>query len=267
MVSDIDGTLVTAKKALTPRAIAAVAALARAGVAFTVISSRSPRGMATVVNRLKVRHPFAAFNGGSLVAPDMSLIRTHRLPAGVAARTLTLLLARGVDAWVFADGAWFLRDPDGSNVARERLTVGFDPTTVEAFERVIDRIDKIVGVSDDHARLSVTEAELRHLLGAAANVERSQPYYLDITHPQANKGEAVRALARMIGVPLSQTAVIGDMTNDIAMFRVAGFSIAMGQSPLSVKAEADAVTGSNEDNGLAEAVDRLVLPRAPSAAS
>ena len=267
LVSDIDGTLVTADKVLTPAAIKAVASLAKANVDFTVVSSRPPRGMAEIISKLKVCHPFAAFNGGSLVALDMSLIQAHRLSGEVATRTLKLIASGGVDAWVFAGGAWFLRDAQGSNVERERLTVGFDPTLVDSFETVIGRIDKIVGVSDDHARLSVAEAEVRRLLGAEANVERSQPYYLDITHPKANKGEAVRALARMIGVDLRQTAVIGDMGNDVAMFRVAGFAVVMGQSPSGVKAEADAVTGSNEADGFAEAVDRLVLPRAPRAAS
>ena len=132
LVSDIDGTLVTAQKALTTRAAAAVASLARSCMAFTLISSRPPPGMAGLVRTLKVHLPFTAFNGGNLVAPDMSLILIHRLSVEVAARTLTLLSSRGVDAWLFADGAWFLRDPDGSNVARERLTVGFDPTAVEA---------------------------------------------------------------------------------------------------------------------------------------
>jgi len=263
LVSDIDGTLVTPQKALTPRAAAAVASLAQAGIEFTLISSRPPLGMASLVRTLKVRLPFAAFNGGSLVAPDMRLIRTHRLAAQSATRTLALLTSRGVDTWVFADGAWLLRDPGGSNVARERLTVGFEPTTVDSFENVIDRIDKIVGVSDDHAKLGAVEIEIRRLLGQDANVERSQLYYLDITHPKANKGEAVRSLARMIGVSLRQTAVIGDMTNDVAMFRIAGFSIAMGQSPPGVRAQADAATGSNEEDGFAQAVDRLVLPRAP----
>ena len=177
-------------------------------------------------------------------------------------RALALLDEGGVDAWVFADGGWFLRDPGGAKVDREAQTVGFGPTAVDGFGMMLERVDKLVGVSDDPARLSSIEAEARTRLGRVANVERSQPYYLDITHPLANKGQAVRALAGRLNVDLRQTAVIGDMTNDIAMFRVAGLSIAMGQAPAAVKAEADAVTGSNEEEGFVAAVDRLVIPRA-----
>lgn len=260
-VSDVDGTLVTPDKALTPGAIAAAADLHAAGVPFTLVSSRPPRGMASVIAATGVTLPFAAFNGGSLVGPDFKLIEAYRLSAEVARRTLDLLDAAGIEAFVFADDAWLLRDPHGAKVGRERLTVGFDPTVVSGFEAVIERIDKIVGVSDEPAPLDAAEVALRGELGGAANIERSQPYYLDITHPRANKGDAVRSLAERLGVALADTVVLGDMTNDIAMFRVAGFAIAMGQAPPPVKAAAQAETGANTEDGFAEAVRTLVLPR------
>jgi hydroxymethylpyrimidine pyrophosphatase-like HAD family hydrolase len=75
----------------------------------------------------------------------------------------------------------------------------------------------------------------------------------------------VTSLARLAGAALADTVVIGDMTNDVAMFRVAGFSIAMGQAPAPVKAAADAVTGPNTADGFADAVRRLVLPRLAAA--
>ena len=260
-VSDVDGTLVTPDKVVTPAAIAAALDLHAAGVPFTLVSSRPPRGMASVIAATGVTLPFAAFNGGSLVGPDFKLIEAHRLSAEAAAGTLALLDAQGIEAFVFADDAWLLRDPNGAKVGRERNTVGFDPTVVAGFDAVIDRIDKIVGVSDDPAPLDVAETALRALLGGAANIERSQPYYLDITHPRANKGHAVRTLAERLGFALADTVVLGDMSNDIAMFRVAGFAIAMGQAPPSVKAAAQAVTLANTEDGWAEAVRTLVLPR------
>jgi Cof subfamily protein (haloacid dehalogenase superfamily) len=260
-VSDVDGTLVTPDKSLTPGALAAARDLHAAGVPFTLVSSRPPRGMASVIAATGVTLPFAAFNGGSLVGPDFKLIEAHRLSAAVAARTLAMLEAQKIEAFVFADDAWLLRDPHGQKVGRERHTVGFDPTVVTGFDAVIARIDKIVGVSDDPAPLDLAEAALRAALGGAANIERSQPYYLDVTHPRANKGDAVRTLAERLGFALADTVVLGDMTNDIAMFRVAGFAIAMGQAPPAVQAAAQAITGPNTEDGFAEAVRTLVLPR------
>jgi hydroxymethylpyrimidine pyrophosphatase-like HAD family hydrolase len=130
---------------------------------------------------------------------------------------------------------------------------------VDSFDDVVSRIDKIVGVSNDAHVLAGVEAEARARLGAEAAVERSQPYYLDATHPLANKGAAVEALCAMIGVAPARTAVIGDMFNDTAMFAVAGLSIAMGQAPQAVRAKADDVTAANDAEGFALAIDRFVL--------
>lgn len=259
LVSDIDGTLVTPDKALTPAAIEAVRRLGEAGVAFSVVSSRPPRGMATVVEALKVKLPFAAFNGGSLVQPDQRLISVQRLAAFVARETLAFLAKRGVEAWVFADDTWRLRDPGGLNVPRERRTIGFDPTVVDGFEDVIDRVDKIVGVSSDYPRLAAVEAEAQGFLGDGALVLRSQPYYLDFTPPGVTKGTAVEAICQRAGVTLSETAVIGDMSNDVAMFQVAGLSIAMGNAPDAVKAQAQVSTAANTEDGFAKAVRRFIL--------
>jgi len=264
LIADVDGTLVTPQKILTPASVAAVRHLNRAGIKFTIISSRPPRGMAPIIEGLEIRLPFAAFNGGSLIAAA-TLIEAHRLAPDAARDMLTLLAKRGIDAWVYAAGDWRLRDPTGPKVGLERLTLGFGPTQVDGFEDVIDRIDKIVGVSDDHVRLAQVESEARQLLGVAAAIQRSQAYYLDVTHPLANKGAAVGALCRRIGVDLGRTAVIGDMFNDVAMFAPAAFSIAMGQSPAAVKHSADAVTLANTEDGFAFAVERLVLPRASGA--
>jgi len=264
LISDIDGTLLTPDKTLTPGAAAAVRRLAEAGVGFTLVSSRPPRGMSALVTELNVRLPLGAFNGGSLVAPDLGLIEAHRLSPRIARAALALFAERNVNAWVFAAGDWRLLNPDAPNVPLEKRTIGFDPVVVESFEDVIGCIDKIVGVSNDHALLTRVEAEARALIAGKAAIVRSQPYYLDVTNPNADKGYAVAALCRLIGVDLRQTAVIGDALNDVAMFAKAGFSITMGQASDEVKAQADAITLANTCDGFASAVDRLILPRAAS---
>jgi len=259
VIADVDGTLVTTDKRLTPGAVAAVRRLDAAGVAFTLVSSRPPRGMEALVSELGLSRPFAAFNGGNLIAPDLTLLAAHRLTEDVTRRTLERLDRNGIGAWVFSAGDWRLRDLHGPNVERERRAVGFDPTVVVGFEADLEAVDKVVGVSNDHVLLARVEAEARVELGGAANVQLSQPYYLDITHPEANKGAAVRSLCGLIGVDPARTAVIGDMFNDVAMFGVAGLSIAMGQAPAAVRRAADVTTASNDEDGFARAIDRFIL--------
>jgi Cof subfamily protein (haloacid dehalogenase superfamily) len=260
LVSDIDGTLVTPSKALTTGARAAVRRLEAAGVGFTLVSSRPPRGMAALVAELAVRLPFGAFNGGSLVAPDLSLLSSLHLSREVSRRVLALLEARDIGVWVFAGGDWLARDARGAEVACERRAIGFGPKVVEEFGDSLDRIDKIAVISADDRLLARIQAEAQALVGDAAAIRLSQPGHLDVTHPKADKGEAVSALSARIGVDLRRVAVIGDMFNDAPMFARAGYSVAMGQGPEQVRAQADAVTLSNSDDGFAHAVDRFILP-------
>ena len=87
------------------------------------------------------------------------------------------------------------------HVAREQWTVKFAPTVVEDFEAVMANAVKIVGVSDDHDLVARCEQEVQAALGTAASAARSQPYYLDVTHPDANKGAVVAMLSKLLSVP------------------------------------------------------------------
>jgi hypothetical protein len=263
LVSDIDGTLVLPDKSLTPAALGAARKLAGAGIGLSLVSSRPARGMAGLVKALGLKLPFAAFNGGSLVAPDGSLISAKRLSAAAANTAIDLFRTRGITVWAFADDNWCLTDTSSPYVQRERRTVGFDPVVVANFDGIIDRIDKLVGVSGRPDLLTDVEAEAQGRLEGLANARRSQTYYLDVTNPEADKGHAVRALCAEIGVPETETAVIGDQANDMAMFAVAGLAVAMGQGTDQVRAAADFVTEANTEDGFAKAVDRFILPRAP----
>jgi Cof subfamily protein (haloacid dehalogenase superfamily) len=260
LVSDVDGTLVRPDKQISAATLAAAQALREAGVLFTLVSSRPPRGMQPLIRTLRLDTPTAAFNGGAIVDPQGHVIESHPLSRGDARTALDLFLSRPVETWVFADDLWLLRDPNGHYVPLERRTLGYDGTVVDSFEPYLDRIEKIVAASADAAGLVQLENELNPLIAPDGHAVRSQVYYLDVNHARANKGDAVAALARHLGVPLSETAVIGDGANDVPMFERAGFSIAMGQAAPEVRARATVTTASNADDGLAAAVHRYILP-------
>jgi len=121
------------------------------------------------------------------------------------------------------------------------------------------RAVKIVGISDDLDLVAACEKAAQNALGDKASAARSQPYYLDVTHPQANKGTVVATLSKLLNIAPAQIATMGDMPNDVLMFRKSGFSIAMGNASDEVKAQASAVTDSNENEGFAKAVRKFVL--------
>jgi hydroxymethylpyrimidine pyrophosphatase-like HAD family hydrolase len=190
LLSDVDGTLVTKQKVLTPRTQAAVKKLGEAGIAFTVTSSRPPRGLAHLIEPLNLQLPIGGFNGGN-------------------------------------------------------------------------NCGKIVACGDDPVAVLACNAELDRVLAGNASATRSQSYFIDITHPQSNKGTMVETMARLLDIPTSEIACIGDMANDILMFNKAGLSIAMGNASDEVKSQAMLSTDTNEEDGLAKAIERYLLGIGP----
>jgi Cof subfamily protein (haloacid dehalogenase superfamily) len=260
LLADVDGTLVTEDKVLTEAATAAVRELHRAGIVLAITSGRPPRGMSMLIEPLALKCAIAGFNGGVFVNPDLSVIASHTLDPAAAEQALKLILDQGLDAWVYTAEDWLIRDQAAPHVEREAWTVKFDAKIVPSFTSAhLAHAVKIVGISDDLDRVATCEKAAQSALGDTASAARSQPYYLDVTHPQANKGAVVTTLSKLLNIPPAQFATIGDMPNDVLMFRKSGFSIAMGNSSDEVKAKASAVTDSNANDGFAKAVRKFIL--------
>jgi Cof subfamily protein (haloacid dehalogenase superfamily) len=259
LLADVDGTLVTQDKVLTDQAIAAVKSLKQAKVRFAITSGRPPRGMSMLIEPLEVDTPIAAFNGGVFTRSDMSVIEQHTLPKDIASSVIDLLDSQGLSVWVYRGADWFVRDPKGPHVDREAWTVKFPPTPIDSFDSVLDGVAKIVGVSDDYDAVQAGVDATRAHFGDHVSAARSQPYYADITHPDANKGSVVRYLSNTYNIPPEEIATIGDMPNDVLMFAHSGLSIAMGNASPEVQRAARRVTTSNEEEGFANAVERFIL--------
>jgi hypothetical protein len=259
VLADVDGTLVTPEKELTPHTVAAVRALREAGIRFTVTSGRPPRGMAMLVEPLALDLPLAAFNGGLFVEPDMSVLETHEIPRELVEPAVALLDRHGLDAWLYRGADWLVRDAKAPHVDRESRTVRFGPTVVERLDGIVEGVAKIVGVSDDADRMAKAEGEAREQFGEHLSAARSQAYYLDITHPEANKGQTAGWLSRRYSIAPERIATIGDMPNDVLMFAHSGLSIAMGNASGEVQRAARRVTASNAKEGFALAMERFVL--------
>ena len=115
-------------------------------------------------------------------------------------------------------------------------------------------------MSDDLNAVARATSAAHDRFGDYVSAVRSQPYYLDVTHPDANKGAFARYLSARYGIPLEAIATIGDAANDVLMFAHSGLSIAMGNASLEVQRAARQVTASNADEGFASAVGRFILP-------
>ena len=259
LLADVDGTLVTPDKVLTDRAVQAVRHLHDAGVRFTITSGRPPRGMAMLVEPLGLQSPIAAFNGGVIVDPDMRVIEQRVIPQDLVVPIADLLGSYGLVVWAYRGADWYVPDPEGPHVAREAWTVKFQPKVMARIGDVTDNVAKLVGVSDDHDAVSRAWSAADDQFGDHITAAASQPYYLDVTHPDANKGWVARSLARRYRLSATEIATIGDMPNDVLMFAHSGLSVAMGNADPQVKRAARRITDANDDEGFAKAVERFIL--------
>jgi Cof subfamily protein (haloacid dehalogenase superfamily) len=255
VVSDVDGTLLTKDKTLTDGAKRAVRRLHDAGIGFTITSSRPTIGMRFLIEPLGITLPVGAFNGSSIVDPQLNPIEQHLIPAATAQRSLDVLNEFGVDIWLFTNDSWLTRNGDGEYVPLEKRAIRTDPTIVGDFTPYLSATCKIVGASSDAGLLQRCEAAMQQAVGAQATAVRSQTYYLDVTPPGFDKGTFVQAMAKRLDISTDAVATIGDMQNDLAMFKKSGVSIAMGNATDDVKKLATHVTGSNEDEGFAGAIE------------
>src|ERR1700760_3472715 len=259
VLADVDGTLVTSDKKLTDRAVDAVRKLGEAGILFAVTSGRPPKGMSMLVEPLQLTTPIAAFNGGCIVNPDMSIIEQRTIPEDLVRPVADLNQSFGLDTWIYRGADWYIPDPKGAHVAKETSTVRFEAKVMKSLDGLTKDVAKLVGVSDDYDAVSRAGKAAHDKFGDHVAASLSQPYYLDVTHPDANKGAVAKYLAARYEIPAEQIATIGDGANDVLMFAHSGLSIAMGNSSDEVKHAARRVTTSNEDEGFANAVDRFIL--------
>jgi hypothetical protein len=273
LIADVDGTLVTREKVLTARARAAIGKLNEAGIIFTITSGRPPLGMKMIVDALNLTAPIAAFNGGVFLRPDFFIIDQNVLREAIAKQVVEIITAHGLDVWVYRGNDWFVHERHGPHVDREEWTVKFSPTIVSSFDGLLDNVAKIVAVSDNLEAVQKCEVDVQREFNAQVccqasassgggeqiSAARSQPYYLDVTHPRANKGAVVERLCEFLSIPAHEIATIGDMVNDVPMFERSGLSIVMGNASAEVQRQAQYVTTSNEEEGFANAVERFIL--------
>ena len=276
LLADVDGTLVDSQKRITERAAGAIKSLEAAKVSFAITSGRPPRGMKMIAEKVKLSAPIAAFNGGMMVDPNtFDVLAARTLDAGIAKGVIDAIAGLGLDVWVYAGVDWYLRNWDAPHREKEERTVQFPPTVVDNFDAALAQgVAKVVGVSDDYPLVASAEREIQREFAQdvhtnqtstsrdvhpSVSAARSQPYYLDVTHPEANKGSVVAALSELLKIPAGEICTIGDMPNDTLMFRKSGYSIAMGQASDEVKQAATWVTAGMDDEGFAKAVEQYIL--------
>ncbi len=252
---DLDGTLLTSDKRVSARSRAAVGALVARGVTVMLCTGRPPRSSRAYAAELGLTDPYICFNGAAVYHPATGALAVrHHLEPGVAREALARLRNAfpTVGVGLESDHGWYL-EPEvlARREAEARLGPGA-PTDVGPAERFIDAgAIKLLASAEGRSAAELAEAV------AALPVGRtwSAGGLLELLDPRVDKGAALAERCSVAGIDRRAVAAFGDQRNDVEMIRWAGFGVAVANASEEVRAAADHVAGSNDDDGVAAVLE------------
>jgi hypothetical protein len=270
---DIDGTLVGENLVVGERTRAAIAAATASGVAVSLVTGRMASSAVRFARALDLRGPLIAYQGGlARLMPEPGSARLGRLlwhrpvPAAVAREAIVWSRERGLDPHVNHLERFILRADDPRAEDYSTFMGAQAELVPDLLAAIVHPVTKVLAVGDEHRPLEVL-AEARARFAGRADVTISHPRFLEFVAPGVSKGDAVRRLARRLGVPLANTLAVGDQYNDLEMLSVVGHGVAMPSAPAAVVAAARYVAPPVDEEGVATVLEALVLASPRAAAS
>ena len=258
---DLDGTLLDDNLYISPRTRDTIRKSREAGCQVTLCTGRMFVSALPYARQLGLDLPLITYHG-ALVKASASGEEFYRraVPLNLAREVLALAGELGLHLNVYLEDHIYVEKltPEGEFYASlasiKPLVVG------DLLNFLHDDPIKMVAVAlKDQEPLATMESRWRERRGNALYVTRSQKEFLEFMHPEATKGRGLAELTRRLGLSREEVLAIGDSWNDLEMFKEAGMAVAMGNAPPEVKSAASYVTKKVEDDGVAEALEKLVL--------
>lgn len=259
LISDIDGTLIPNNKIVTNETIHAIHKMKQEGIGLSLVSSRPALGMRLYLEQLKIELPFAALNGGEILDVKGNILSRICMNPVLILDICNMLQKHKIEIWLYSSLEWFVFTTESAFVEHEQKVLQLQPKIIQNIQDHVTDTIKIMGISQDTVLLDNLAQQIKRRHGREVSAVHSSKNYLDISHLKANKGFAAQKIAELLKIPLSKTACIGDMDNDIPMLKIAGMPIVMGQSSQRVKQYAHHIARTNEENGWAYAVNQFLL--------
>lgn len=260
---DIDGTLTNSKKEITPRTKAAIAAAAERGVRIVIASGRPVQGIRRFAEELELKEHdgyILSFNGGRLISCRTGeILHDVKLPLEYLPEIEALARRYRVRLMSYEGDDLICGDPEDEFLAIEAKINGLGIRKVENLAEYIDfPINKCLMLGEG-SYLGEVEKKVYAALHDRLDVYRSEPFFLEILPKGVDKAEALKILLKRLGCGREELMACGDGYNDRTMLKYAGLGVAMANAREEVKAEADYVTLSNDEDGVAAAVERFIL--------
>jgi Cof subfamily protein (haloacid dehalogenase superfamily) len=259
---DLDGTLLVGED-LSPRNRDAVAAAHKRGMAVIIATARWRHMALRIAQEIGLQQPIIACSGAEVYLPDRQEdIFDHRLPAEFVAELYALCNEQRCIATITTTDEVILKlegEPDPRHLSPEMRWV----PQLSTVDHGAPRIAAIQGSAINAIIKGEMKQRYAHLVNIYDSIGPSGKLVITVTAKAANKGEALRASCKHLGIDPLEVITFGDAENDIEMFKVSGASVAMGQASDAVKAAATTVTAANTEDGVAQAIDRILRHGAP----
>jgi Cof subfamily protein (haloacid dehalogenase superfamily) len=258
---DVDGTLVGRNLTISPAVRSAIARMQEAGVMGCLITGRMYRAVLPFARELGFDAPIVCYQGAAVIDPTSDEVLYHLAVDNKVVRDIITAAEREhAHLQLYRNDEYYCESRNRFSELYASLAA-HEPVVVPSLRETFAYSDatKAVVVADapDAARF---EQDIRAALGDRAYVTRSLPEFVEILAPSVDKGAALAFVASRAGVELSDVVAVGDSWNDTPLLQTAGFGIAMGSAPPELREVAHAVVADVEHDGVAEAIERYVLP-------
>lgn len=264
VILDIDGTLLDNEKQITPYTKAILLKMQQLGVKIVLASGRPTHGVLPIAHALELDKNggyVLSYNGGQII--DMStgqLLFEKRVDPSMLAYLERKAKKNNLPIFTYQEDLIITNTPDNKWIRQEAALNGMQVKGVADFVEAVDFAPcKCMLVSDDEKVLVDLENHWKKRLAGSLDVFRSETYFLEIVPEQIDKANTLSVLLEKLHVDPKQIIAIGDGVCDVTMIQLAGLGVAMGNAQESVKLCADYVTSSNEENGVANVVEKYVL--------
>jgi Cof subfamily protein (haloacid dehalogenase superfamily) len=259
---DIDGTLLTSDHTLSPATRKIIRKLDEKGILIVLVTARPPTGVAFLYEELGITHnPSVCFNGGCIMRGNERLFEAiipagtvHTLLQETGAFPVNISLYQGQDWYTNAIDAWVTQEQAITDAAVEAVDV---IRLVRRWQETDAGPNKVLLMGEPTA-INQLEDHLNRIALPELNIYKSKPTYLEITHADAAKPTAIQYILNRYQIRREEIIAIGDNYNDREMIEMAGLGIAMGNAPEVVKAAADYVTDTNDNDGVPKALERFL---------
>ena len=264
LVLDVDGTLLNDEREISKRTLAALLKVQQMGVRIVLASGRPTYGLMPLAKTLELGNYggfVLSYNGCQIIkAQNGEILFERRINPEMLPYLEKKARKNGFAIFTYHDGTLITDSPDNEYIKNEALLNNLKIIREDEFSTAIDFAPcKCMLVSDKEKALIGLEQHWEKRLAGTLDAFRSEPYFLEVVPCGVNKANTLGALLEHLGVTREEVIAVGDGVCDVTMLQLAGMGVAMGHSQDSVKVCADYVTASNEEDGVALAVEKLIL--------